>query len=129
MKHLFLFLSLAVLHLTASAQTPADKWINAIIEDMKQMNSLAAYSSVELPEDATVNFLMVEEVKDITVTEDRFTMLINSGNGKFCNKVTFHYLKKDDNYYLVFAAPQFTEIFGKQKLFVDPWMEVEKLCK
>jgi Fe-S cluster assembly iron-binding protein IscA len=129
MKHLFLFLSLAMLHLTAAAQTPVNKWIKNIVEDMKQMNSLAPYSSVELPEDATVNFFMVEEVKDITVTEDRFTMLINSGNGKYCNKVTFQYIKKDDSYYLVFAEPQFSEIFGKQKLFVDPWVEVEKLCK
>ncbi len=115
--------------LNIMAQNSPEKWVKTIIKDMKQAESLSKYASADIPSHVSVNFVLVDRTKDLEINENSFSFVVDHGNGKFCSKMIFEYVKQDGEYKLVFAEPHASTIFGKEKWFANPWKEKIRLCK
>lgn len=106
-----------------------EQWLDLIVKDMIEMNDLRKYSHQKIPSDVTINFFMVEAVKDVRIDQNVISMLINHGNGKYCTEIKFKYIQIDDKFYLVFSEPTTESIFGEEKKIVNPWLESKKVCQ
>lgn len=125
----FIFIFFLVISSSVTSQNERlDSWIKEIVNDMIEMNDLEKYSSEELSPDLNVNFIFVESVKNISINDTIITFLINHGKGNYCTKLTFEYLEKNENYYLVFATPKTKTTFGKETQWVTPWIKKENIC-
>lgn len=109
------------------AESP-EEWANHIIKDMIAMNDLGKYSDKAISSDVTVNFLMVESVKDVKVENDILSMKINHGNGKYCTILKFQFIEREGKFFLVFTVPYVEEVFGKKQYFINPWIEKISDC-
>ncbi len=105
-----------------------DNWIKEIVNDMIEMNDLDKYSAEEISPDFSVNFIIVESVKDIFITDNKISMLVNHGKGTYCTEITFLYLKKKGNFYLVFTKPETKITLGKERKWVNPWIDKKNIC-
>ena len=105
-----------------------DNWIQDVVSDMIEMNDLVKYSSIEISPNISVNFIMVESVKDITVNDSIISMLVNHGKGTYCTQIKFEYVKKDGDFYLVFAKPETKITLGQERRWVKPWIEKKNIC-
>ncbi len=129
MKSLIFILGSILFSLSISAQNSPEKWVKSIIKDMKNVEDLDKYASVDLPSHVSTNVVLVDRTKDLEVNENTFSFVVDHGNGKFCSKMVFEYVKQDGEYKLVFAEPHASTIFGKEKWFANPWKEKIRLCK
>jgi len=119
---------LSISSIQTEQNAPLDKWIQKIVRDMIDMNDLGKYSDKAIPADVTVDFLMVDSVKDIQYDDKQITMLIDHGKGVFCTELKFNYIIRDGKYYLVFSPAHTIKIFGKDKKSIDPWVEKNSKC-
>ncbi|WP_375559583.1 hypothetical protein ACE193_17860 [Bernardetia sp. OM2101] len=126
---LFISLLVSLSFFSFSQEKPIDIWIQAIVNDMIEMNDLSKYSDREISSDVTINFFLVESVKDIRIEGDTINMLISSDGQKYCNELKFRYIQKEQKYYLVFAPVNNRVILNKEKKFITPWIEKKNLCE
>lgn len=110
-------------------EKPINTWVQAIVDDMIEMNDLSKYSDEEIASDVTINFFFVESVKNIRIEGDTINMLISSDGEKYCNELKFRYIQKEGQYYLKFASIYNKVILDREKKFVNPWIEANKLCE
>ena len=68
-------------------EKPINTWVQAIVDDMIEMNDLSKYSDEEIASDVTINFFFVESVKNIRIEGDTINMLISSDGEKYCNEL------------------------------------------
>ena len=128
MKSIYFLFFLVISNPVISQNLSIDNWIQDIVNDMIEMNDLEKYSSKTLSPDLNVNFLMVETVKDIVVTDSIISMLVNHGKGTYCTRLKFEYVEKSGNYYLVFSKPETKITLGKGIQWVNPWIEKKNIC-
>ena len=100
-------------------------WFQNVINDMIEMNDLSKYSHKEI--NYKLDFIMVESIKELEVNGNEITMLVNHGAGKFCTKITFQYLEKNNSYYLVFQKPRKSKVLKTS--LITPWTKRINNCK
>lgn len=129
MKKVTIILFLLSIHIAYSQedQTAVKKWFQSVINDMKAMNDLSKYSHKKLNSEVAFNFLMIEKVKDVKVTNDKISVLVDHGTDVFCTQLVFQFTKVKDTFYLIFQKP--TRDTTKKKLLVNPWFRRIKLCE
>ncbi len=110
-------------------ESPIDIWIQAIVNDMIEMNDISKYSDKEIASDVTINFFLVESVKNSRLEGDTINMLISSDGKKYCTELKFRYTQKEGHYYLTFSPIYNKVILGREKKFINPWIESNKLCE
>jgi len=128
MKTIVLLLVLGISSDFGTDEKTIETWVQEIVEDMIQLNDLRKYSHKEIPPEITVNFMLVEAVKDVNIANGLITMRVDHGTGKYCSALTFRYVKKDGTYYLVFDVPTLSSILGTERKFVNPWVAKKKVC-
>jgi len=129
MKNIFfLILCLLVLHGSAQFQS-VDELKTKLVQDLKEYNDLRLYSHKAIPNEVSVNLIWVEEVKNLKVKGNTISMLVDHGKGKFCTSVSFEFTQVDGKYYLVFPEPYESELLGKDKTWVNPWVEKNTDCE
>ncbi|MTE28277.1 hypothetical protein [Winogradskyella ouciana] len=128
MKTIAILFFIVISNVLISQTISIEDWVQNIVNDMIEMNDLDIYSSEELSPEYSVNFIMVESVKDITITDNKISMLVNHGKGTYCTKITLQYLKRDDGFYLVFSEPRTNMTLGKERKWIDPWIEKVNIC-
>ena len=52
----------------------------------------------------------------------------SNGKGTYCTEITFLYLKKKGNFYLVFTKPETKITLGKERKWVNPWIDKKNIC-
>lgn len=129
MKIILLTILIGISNFQINQEKPIDKWIQAIIDQMTEMNDLGKYSEKEIPSDIKINVIMVESVKDIKIENGIISMLVNHGIGKYCTELKFKYVEKNKNFYLVFDEPEIKTILGTERKFINPWIEKNKVCE
>lgn len=128
MKTITFILCLLATSTLVAQKESIDNWIQAIVEDMVEMNDLDKYSSKQLSQVLHVDFIMVESVKNVAIKGNNISMMVNHGRGTFCTKLTFKYVEKSGNYYLVFSEPETKITLGKERQWVTPWIKKENVC-
>lgn len=128
MKTVVMFLFFSLSNALISQNKAIDNWIQDIVNDMIEMNELDKYSYEEISSDVNVNFIMVESVKDIAITDNQISMLVNHGKGTYCTKIIFEYIKKNEEFFLVFTKPEAKITLGKERKWVNPWIEKKNIC-
>ena len=129
LKIILLTLFIGISNIQTNQETPIDKWIQEIVDEMIEMNDLEKFSEKEITSDIKVNFIMVESVKDIKIENGIISMLVNHGTGKYCTELKFKYVEKDKNFYLIFDKPEMKTILGTERKFINPWIEKNKVCE
>ncbi|WP_299224703.1 hypothetical protein [uncultured Psychroserpens sp.] len=128
MKTILFFILLCV-STVSNQKKPIDKWVQSVIDDLVEMNDLEKYSNVEIPSDVNINFIAIESVKDVTIVDDTINMLVDHGKGKYCTKLTFKYIEKNNRFYLKFSEviTRMTPLDTERK-YINPWVSRSKVC-
>ncbi len=128
MKTFILTFLLIIPNIQINLEKSINKWVQEIINEMIEMNDLRKYSSVEIPSNVNVDFIMVESVKDIKIDNEIISMLVNHGTGKYCTELKFEYVEIEGELYLVFGKTKTKIFLGKKRKSISPWIEKNTIC-